>query len=248
VGRSQRNNRKRKRLREHAAVTAAQQPRPRVPRPPPKAIALAMEALAESKKATYWQRVAIILGLLVAVETAFGIYYAFVANSSSQPQLTAKAALGWVFTSNGVTVAEEISQMPRPMGASDAIIFNITDKGGTGVRIESLTIKYACQRNSRCSHDTFFQTSQVGQPGQLTLPFYLQPNDSASLPVPLACDHGVLFQPAKPTVDVSLDASITITGGKTISAGVLRIPRISGKAVLACRRHVANEHQLGAPG
>jgi hypothetical protein len=171
----------------------------------------------------------------VAVETAIGLYYAFQANSSSQPHVTAQVSLGWVETTRGLTIAQHVSQMGRPAGASDAVIFDVTDKGGTGIGIESLIIKYKCRRDGRCDRDTFFQTSQVGQPGQLTLPLYLQPDDSVSLPVPLACDHDIL-NPAKPTETISVQGYVTLTGGEIIPAGYLTIPSISTEAVQACQR------------
>ena len=197
---------------------------------------MAAQALTESKKATYWQRVAFFLGVIVAVETAIGLYYTFQATSSSHPNVTAEVSLGWVETANGITIAQHTSQVPRPVGASDAVIFDVTDKGGTGIRIESLTIKYKCRPDGRCDQDTFFQTSNVGQLSGLTLPLYLQPDDSVSLPVPLACDHDVL-KPALPTETIHVQGIVTLTGGQAISAGSLTIPPISTKAVQSCIRH-----------
>ena len=168
--------------------------------------------------------------------TAISVYYAIKVNSSSQPNVTASSSLGWVMRAQGgFTIAQHASQMPRPTGASDAVIFDVTDRGGTGTRIESLTLKYNCKPNGRCANDTFFQTSQVGQPGELTLPFYLQGDDSASLPVPLACNHGVL-NPDKPTENVDVQAFVTLTGGQIIPAGSVTIPAITAEAVQACQR------------
>lgn len=197
---------------------------------------LAEQSLTESRKANFWQRIAFVLGTIVILLTAVGVYFAIRADSSSQPNVTASASLGWVMTAQGgFTIAQHVSQMPKPMGASDAVIFDVTDRGGTGTRIESLTFKYNCEHDGRCTKDTFFQTSQVGQPGELTLPLYLQSDDSASLPVPLACDHGV-FNLNKPTENVDVQAFVTLTGGEIISAGSVTIPGITAEAVQACQR------------
>src|SRR5436190_17714445 len=118
---------------------------------------LAERSLAESRKANFWQRAAFILGTIVMLLTAATVYYAIKDGSSSEPNVTASASLGWVMRAQGgFTIAQHVSQMPRPTGASDAVIFDVTDRGGTGTRIESLTLKYNCKPDGHCAKDTFF--------------------------------------------------------------------------------------------
>ena len=189
-------------------------------------------ALAEARRATRWQVVAVITAVVFSLTSLIlTLVLTTRQESKAKPSLRVTSCPAHIFHVKPSILTTCVSFKPgaSETGMPEGVRVSFSNVGGSGITVNAMSL--VCDPPAHCG--MYNMTTNGGDQSANSLPRYLAPGQSSDFTVPMGCDHSVLGVGYGATRSVT--PILYLSDGSTFKAPAVSLARPSMEAERECK-------------